>query len=160
MKQHHIPLADRDEFSRFVIDTIGIDRTRVSMLSPRTIYEVESLIGCLPHVFGSRQSSSTFSSGAVDSWLVVALSLQKVRVARIIHRHRPILCASIIGSWRHPATIVTGRSGLSLVSLSTAMKACAAGFFGVPPPLQAAKASTSSQQISGSASAAVAIGET
>jgi hypothetical protein len=50
MKQHLIPLADRDEFSRFVIDTIVINRTRVSMLSPRTIYEVESLIGCLMYL--------------------------------------------------------------------------------------------------------------
>jgi hypothetical protein len=65
MKPHLISPTDRNELSRLVIDaidTVGIHRivTKLSTLSPRAIYEVESLVGCLPHVFARRQRWSWF----------------------------------------------------------------------------------------------------
>jgi len=65
MRPHLISPTDRDELSRLVIDaidTVGIHRivTKLSTLSPRAIYEVESLVGCLPHVFARRQRWSWF----------------------------------------------------------------------------------------------------
>jgi hypothetical protein len=61
MKRHLISPPDRDELARLAIDgtdTAGIDRivTKVSLLPPQAIYEVERLIGRLPHVFPRRQS--------------------------------------------------------------------------------------------------------
>jgi len=61
MKSPVISPPDRDELSRLAIDgtdTVGIHWivTKVSMLPPQAIYEVERLIGWLPHVFPSRQS--------------------------------------------------------------------------------------------------------
>jgi hypothetical protein len=68
MKSSLIPPTDRDELSRLAIDgtdTVGIHRivTKVSMLPPQAIYEVERLIGWLPHVFPRRQSWLWFRPG-------------------------------------------------------------------------------------------------
>jgi hypothetical protein len=65
MKQHLISSTDRYELSRLVIDAIdtaGIQRfvTKVSMLSPQAIYEVENVVGCFPHVIARQQSRSWF----------------------------------------------------------------------------------------------------
>jgi hypothetical protein len=68
MKPHLMSPPDRDELSRLAIDAtdaIGIHRivAKVSMLppqAPQAIYEVERLIGCLPHVFPRRESWSRF----------------------------------------------------------------------------------------------------
>jgi hypothetical protein len=54
MKQNVISPADRDELSRLAIDaidTVGIHRivTKVSMLPPQAIYEVERLLASLPY---------------------------------------------------------------------------------------------------------------
>src|SRR5215831_15086796 len=71
MKPHLISPPDRDELSRLAIDaidTVGIHRivTKVSMLPPQAIYEVERLIGCLPHGIPRRLSRSWFRPGAID----------------------------------------------------------------------------------------------
>jgi hypothetical protein len=68
MKSSLIPPTDRDELSRLAIDrtdTVGIHRivTKVSTLPPQAIYEVERLIGWLPHVFPRRQSWLWFRPG-------------------------------------------------------------------------------------------------
>jgi hypothetical protein len=65
MKQHRISSADRDELSRLVIDatdTDGVQRivSKVLMLSPQAIHEVENVVGRFPHVMAGRLSRLWF----------------------------------------------------------------------------------------------------
>jgi hypothetical protein len=68
MKPQLISPTDRDELSRLMtnaIDAGGMHRivTKVSMLSPQTIHEVERLLGCLPYVFARRTKLVLVRSG-------------------------------------------------------------------------------------------------
>jgi hypothetical protein len=63
--KRHLPSTDLDELVRLVADArdpVLVDRliSKVSMLSPQAIYEVENVVGCFPRVIAHRLSLSWF----------------------------------------------------------------------------------------------------
>jgi len=63
--KRHLPSADRDELARLVTDAhdpVLVDRliSKVSMLLPQAIYEVENVVGGFPRIIGHRASWSWF----------------------------------------------------------------------------------------------------
>jgi hypothetical protein len=63
--KRHLPSTDRDELARLVADArdpVLVDRliSKVSMLSPQAIYEVENVVGCFPRILAHRPNSSWF----------------------------------------------------------------------------------------------------
>jgi hypothetical protein len=61
----HLPSTDRDELARLLADAhdpVLVDRliSKVSMLLPQAIYEVENVVGCLPSTIAYRLNWSWF----------------------------------------------------------------------------------------------------
>jgi hypothetical protein len=92
----HLPSTDRDELARLLADAhdpVLVDRliSKVSMLSPRAIYEVEKVVGCFPRTIAHRPNWSWFwraADSVVEIDPIYAPVLRRLDLAAEIYHIR------------------------------------------------------------------------